>query len=903
MSAAGGDPHPPGRRLGPYEILDALGAGGMGVVYRARDTRLGRDVALKFLPSQLSDSEAARERLRREARAVAALQHPNICAIYDVGEEEQGGFFLVMELLAGETLQQRLARGVLPLNEALDIAGQLASALVTAHGAGILHRDIKPGNIFLTDHGPKMLDFGLAKAIGPASPDQATAALLTAPGDVVGTAAYMSPEQLRGEELDGRSDVFSLGLVLYEMVTGARAFAGKTAAAITAAILHESPPPVRSLNAAVPQPIEACILRAIEKPRDLRFQSAADLRSALLHARSTSTVAVAAGPRTRRWPWAVVAAAVVVAAIAAAMYLRRPAAPPLTDRDTIVIADFHNTTGDAVFDDTLRQGLSVQLQQSPFVTLLSDARVRRTLTLMGRSADDPLSGPVAAEVCERTGCAAFLEGSIAPLGTRYVLGLKATSCQDGEVLDEGQVQVDRKEDVLRAIDELAAGFRQRSGESLTSRQRFAVPLDEATTSSLDALKAYSVGRRLNYASGLPAAITPWKRAVEIDPAFGAAWAMLGLAYNTVGETALSVEAATKAYDLRARTTDHERFLIEALYERQVTGDLDKARQIFESWVTTYPRDVDAHGLLAGFSTHGTGRYEQAIAESDKALALDPDFAYGFANLISANLYLDRVSDADRAVEQALAHKVEMPDVLLLRYALSFLKGDGDAMARDALTLRNQPQMADRITSLESLVAAREGRLGEARVGFQRATTLAEQSGLKGLAATYAGIRAMVDALAGDAAATRTAANHALQLSDGRDVTYAAAFALARIGDRARAAELTASLATRFPKDTSVRYNYLPALRALDALQSRDPNKALAVLEEARPYELAVPSLAFLHFIGALYPPFLRGEAYLALNRNDEAAVEFRKILAHRGLLLADPIGPITERKLAELGKK
>jgi len=809
MSGAGGNTHPTGRRLGPYEILDALGAGGMGVVYRARDTRLGRDVALKFLPPHLSSSEAARERLRREARAVATLQHPNICAIYDVGEEEQGGFFLVMELLTGETLQQRLARGALPLNEALDIASQLGSALVTAHGAGILHRDIKPGNIFLTDHGPKMLDFGLAKAIGPASPDQPTAALLTEPGDVIGTAAYMSSEQLRGEELDGRSDVFSLGLVLYEMVTGTRAFGGKTAAAMTAAILHETPPPVRSLNAAVPLPIEACILRAIEKPRDLRFPSAADFRSALVHARSTGISAVAAVPRTSRSPWAVAATAAVVAAIAAALYFRHPAPPPLTDRDTIVIADFHNTTGDAVFDDTLRQGLSVQLQQSPFVTLLSDARVRRTLTLMGRSPDAPLNGPAAAEVCERTGCTAYLEGSISPLGSRYVIGLKATSCQDGEVLDEGQVQVERKEDVLRAVDELAAGFRQRSGESLATRQTFAVSLDEATTSSLDALKAYSIGRRLNYSGGPAAAISSWKRAVAIDPAFATAWSLLSLAYNTVGETALSVDAATRSYELRGRTTDRERFMIEGLYERGVTGDLDRARQIFENWVTTYPRDVDAHGLLAGFSTNGTGRYEQAILESEKALALDPDFAFGFMNLIVANLYLGRISDAGRAVERAIEHKVEMPDVLLFRYALSWLKGDSDAMGRDASALRSQPGAADRIAYLEALVAAREGRRDEARAGLQQAITLAQQSGLKGLAGIYSGAKAIIEAFAGDAAAARTAANVALQLSDGRDATYAAAFAFARIGDRARAAELTASLATRFPKDTSVRYNYLP----------------------------------------------------------------------------------------------
>ncbi len=516
MTASGSGRLEPGSRLGPYEIRDAIGAGGMGVVYRARDTRLARDVAVKLLPAHLSESPEARERLRREARAAASLQHPNICAIYDVGDANDGQVFLVLELLTGETLQHRLTRGVVTVREATDNTIAVADALAAAHAAGIVHRDIKPANIFLTGHGPKILDFGLAKEIrASATPDRSTIGLLTECGHVVGTAAYMSPEQLEGQPLDGRTDVYSLGLTWCEMVTGTRAFRPSADAAI-----------------------DACIVRAIERSRDLRFHTSTDFRSALLHARdSGARVLAPTNPRSWRRPLLAAAVVVVAAVIAAIVYGRRPATmPPLTDRDSIVVADFRNTTGDAVFDDTLRQGLMVQLQQSPFVTLLSDARARRTLTMMGRSPDEPLIGAISAEVCARTDSAAVLEGSVALIGSRYVVGLKSSSCRDDELIDERQVEVDRKEDVLRAVGELAAGFRQTSGESLVSRQRFATPLAEATTASLEALKAFSAGARINFSQGPIAAIPLFKRAVEIDPQFATAWAQLGLGVDPVSWT-------------------------------------------------------------------------------------------------------------------------------------------------------------------------------------------------------------------------------------------------------------------------------------------------------------------------------------------------------------------------------
>jgi len=519
---------------------------------------------------------------------------------------------------------------------------------------------------------------------------------------------------------------------------------------------------------------------------------------------------------------------------------------------------------------------------------------------MQRPTDETLTGAVLAEICVRTGSTAFLEGSIAPLGSRFVVGLKTTSCQDDELIDQAQVEVERKEDVLRGIDDLAAGFRQRSGESAASRQKYATALPEATTPSLDALKAFTTARRVNNAKGVIAAIPFWVRTLEIDPQFASAWASLGLAYNIQGNTMLAVDAATKAYQLRDRTTEHERFMIDGLYQRQVTGNLERARQVFETWAATYPRDAEAHGLLAGFSTQGTGRYEQTIAEAEKARAVDPDQSFAYTNMISAQVYLDRLEDAERTIQLAVDRKIEISDLPLFQYQVAFLRNDHEGMARHAAAGRLIPTTDDRMAHLEALVAARAGRIDDARAAEQRAIALAERDGQKARAAIYYGTIAIFESFAGHEQQARLAATSALRLSNGRDSTYAAAFTLSRLGDRARAAELTAELQRRFPEDTSVQYNYLPTLRAIEALQSRDPERAIAILEDARTYELAVPALAFIDFLGAFYPPFIRGEAYLMMGKRDDAAGEFRRILEHRGLLLADPVGAVIERELAKL---
>jgi tetratricopeptide (TPR) repeat protein len=882
----------------------------MGEVYQARDARLQRDVAVKVLPAHLTGSPEARERFEREARAVAALQHPNICTIHDVGETDAGQVFLVMELLPGETLQQRLVGGALETAQVLDIGIALADALDAAHGAGIVHRDIKPANIMLTARGPKILDFGLAKAAPAPSaaaslqPTMTAGALLTGPGTTIGTMAYMSPEQLRGDHLDVRTDLFSFGLVLYEMATGRRAFTGATGAVVGAAILHQAPSAPRTIQPDLPERLEQAILKSLEKDRDLRYQHASEIRTDLQRlkrdADSTGGTARAGQAASRVEPSRrnlMLPAAAVIVALAVAGYIFLPRRTALTDRDTLVLADFTNTTGDAVFDETLRLGMAVQLGQSPFLSLVSDERIRKTLSLMGQPADARLTPELARQVCERTSSEAVLEGSIASLGSQFVVGLRAKNCRTGDVLDEEQVQAARKEDVLSVLSQIATTFRTRVGESLATVEKHATPLAEATTPSLDALKAYSAGVRANLSAGALAALPQVKRAVELDPQFAVAYATMGIMYSTTGESVLSAESTSKAYQLRDRASDRERFFISALYDRQVTGNLDKARGTLELWAQTYPRDVDAATLLSGFSTQGTGRYEQSIATAKKAIAIDPDVIFGHLNLAYSYLYLDRLVEADEAIRRASGRNLESPESVLLRYYVSFLQGDKAGMDREVALASGKPGVEDWVAHSEALVLARSGQLALARATSLRAIDGAARAGERERAAMFKSGVSVWEGFFGNAAAAREDALDALALSKGRDAAFAAAFGLALAGERTQAQTLADDLDKRFAEDTSVRFSYLPALRGLISLGSGDPAHALELLQVAVPYELGMPGIAFNGFFGALYPAYVRGEAYLALGRGADAAGEFQKMLGHRGLVLGDPSGAMARLQL------
>jgi eukaryotic-like serine/threonine-protein kinase len=852
------------------------------------------------------------QRFQREARAASSLNHPNICTIYEI-EEHEGRPVIVMELAQGATLKQCLADGPLPVELISEIGADICAGLEAAHSQGILHRDIKPANIFVTTRGTaKLLDFGLAKLL-PASTLMGTGGAgpevedsLTLVGEIHGTTSYMSPEQVRGDELDLRSDLFSVGVVLYEMATGQRPFVRKNLILTMDAILNAKTELASKTRQDVPPELDRIISKAMEKRREQRYQHAADMCSDLkLLARETKSgsravVAVApAGQKKRRIAgWKLALSAGVLAIMAAlGVFFFSHRAPALTEKDTMVLADFENKTGDPVFDGTLRQGLAMEMEQSPFLSLVSEERIQEVLRFMAKPPDARITPEIAHEICERAACAAFLEGSIASIGSRYVLGLRAKACHNGDVLAEEQAQAAKREDVLNVLSQIAAKMRARLGESLATVEKHNTPLETATTSSLEALKAYSTAMQISFSAGFTEALPHLKRAVEIDPQFAIAYAFMGLMYSNIGESVLSLESTKKAYQLRAHASDRERFFIMTLYERNVTGNLEKEQQTLRLWGQTYPRDRDAHGLLAGFASEGSGQYEQAIEEAKIALAIDPNFSPGYVDIAYSNFFLDRMTEAEKAIQTAAERKRETPDLWLLQYYVAFVKGDFGGMNRAVALAQGKPGVEDWMLHSQALMEARSGRLQVATTMSRRAVDMARQAGQKESAGSYEAAQAVWQALFGNAPVARHSARVALELSNGRDVEYGAAFALARAGDLARTQTLATDLQRRFPQDTSVQFNYLPTLGALFALNSHEPGKATELLEANRSYELAVPPIDFNEYFGGMYPVYVRGEAYLAARRGIEAAAEFQKILAHRGIVVADPIGALAHLQI------
>ncbi|MGA9568184.1 MAG: protein kinase [Candidatus Korobacteraceae bacterium] len=904
-----------GHTISHYRIVAKLGGGGMGVVYKAEDIRLHRFVALKFLPDEIAQDQLALSRFQREARAASALNHPNICTIYDIGQQDDRSF-IVMEFLDGATLKHRIQGRPLEVEALRSLAIEIADALDAAHSAGIVHRDIKSANIFVTQRGhAKILDFGLAK-IDPVLAGRAgayegdrltltTEDQLSSPGSAMGTVSYMSPEQVRAKPLDARTDLFSLGVVVYEMATGKLPFRGDSLGDTYDSILNRAPAPAVGLNPELPEAVEHILNKCLEKDRNLRYQHASEISTDLQRLKrdrdsGPATTSVKPAGRTgtaKRWK-AIIPATVTALALLIAGYVYFHRTPKLTDKDTIVLADFTNTTGDPVFDETLRRGLAVQLEQSPFLRVVSEARIQQVFRLMGQPAEARLNPEVAREVCERTGSAAVLEGSIATLGSQYVLGLRAKSCRSGEVLAEEQVEAARKEDVLNALGQMASTFRSQLGESLATVEQHSTPLAEATTPSLEALKAYSLGWKTLYVRGENAAIPLFQQAVKDDPQFAMAHAALGLMYGVTGQPALAAENTSKAYQLRDRASEPERFFITATYESWVTGNLEKAQETCVTWAQVYPVEITPYSYLSGFIYPAFGKYEQTISQARKLIEIDPDSAVGYVNLGYGLLNLGRPAEAENVVRTATERKLEFPYFAILRFDIAFLKADRAAMERESALSREKSVFEDWIADHEAFAAAYSGRLQQASILERRASDLAQQAGQNERAAIFQAGSAVWEGFFGNSTAARTSATAALKISNDKEAEYGAALGLALAGDSPRAQALADDLQRRFPEDTSVRFSYLPSLQALLALNHGEPSRAIEILQVAVPNELGTQRSWIHGNFGALYPIYVRGLAYLALHQGAEAASEFRKILDHPGIVISDPVGPVARLQLA-----
>ena len=935
-----------------YRILEKLGQGGMGEVYLAEDTKLGRKVALKLLAEELTQNRDRLSRFDQEAYAASALNHPNILTIYEMGDEA-GRHYIATEFIDGMTLRKRMGGPPMELTEILDVAIQVTGALEEAHAAGIVHRDIKPENVMIRKNGHvKVLDFGLAKlteqSLGGDETDTeaVTRALVqTDAGVVLGTSQYMSPEQARGKPIDARTDIWSLGVMLYEMASGRPPFSGETKTDVIVAIARSEPLPIARFAPTLPAEFEWIVLKALRKNVDERYQTVKEFESDLrklkqryefqselersiapdklsaltsslsafsdtdiphgssqfstqtavpVAAQATSAAQSAAQTRASSAEYIVneikrhkISAALIgvaaVLAIAAIIYFAMPRrTPALTDKDTILVADFVNTTGDQVFDETLRQALSAQLRQSPFLDIFSEDRVHDALKFMDRPPDERVTREIAREICERNGIKAMLIGSIGGVGSHYTISLEAFNARTGDSIASEQIEAENKDQVLKSLGQAASSLREKLGESLNSIQKFDVPIEQVTTSKLEALRYYSLGLEQHSTGQYAAAIPFYTRALDLDSHFAIAYARLAACYNFTKQFELARGASAKAYEFRERASEREKLYVSWNYYGAVTGEFDKAADALEVWKRTYPRDWEPHNLLAVRYTL-VGPFEKAVEEAGEASRLNPKEPKAYSNMAAAFTGLNRFEEAQRVIQQALSQKLETDQMHALLYRIASLKGDA-AGAKQQLDWAAGKSSGYLAETWQAQTAEFSGRLAAANQYSDQAFEVAQRNGLKEAAAQVLLQQAIRSAAFRDCGKVSERTSKALSLSRDLSSLHQAANALAACGQGAAAQTLIDEMSKRFPQDTLLNNVIIPLISAQLALNRGDAAQAVQLLEPARKYEV----------FGEYWPQYVRAQAYLKQGNGAQAAAEFRSILDHRGWYPLSPLYPLAQ---------